>query len=340
MVEIRRAGVEDARGIAEVVVGAWKVAYRGIVPDEVLDRQSVDARATQWATHVDAYTVFVACDGDAVIGFVGLDPTAAEIGALYVAPERWGTGAGRALLRQATAALVDAGHRMASLWVFEQNPRARRFYESAGWRPDGAVRRDDAHGNADEIRYRTMLSPIPDGVSAAMDRADARGFARSSVPGVGRLLMVLAAAVPRSGRILELGTGAGVGVAWLLEGLAGRDDVEVVTVDIDPAAASPDWPASVWFFCGDGLDALTTLGTFDLIFADSPAGKSTGLDRTSAALKPGGTLVVDDTWPFSSEEGDWQATIADVRRTLLGHPALVATELADGSGVIVAVRRR
>ena len=54
---------------------------------------------------------------------------------------------------------------------------------------------------------------------------------------MGRLLSTLAAAVPPGGRILEIGTGVGVGLAWLAAGLEGREDVEVLTVESDERLA-------------------------------------------------------------------------------------------------------
>ena len=46
----------------------------------------------------------------------------------------------------------------ATLWVLEDNPRARRFYELAGWRPDGARKADEwFEVSATEVRYRKRL---------------------------------------------------------------------------------------------------------------------------------------------------------------------------------------
>jgi hypothetical protein len=56
----------------------------------------------------------------------------------------------------------------------------------------------------------------PELVAHATALAHRAGFTRSCEPGTGALLAVLAAAVPAGGRILELGTGAGVGTAWLI----------------------------------------------------------------------------------------------------------------------------
>jgi demethylmenaquinone methyltransferase/2-methoxy-6-polyprenyl-1,4-benzoquinol methylase len=174
-------------------------------------------------------------------------------------------------------------------------------------------------------------------VQDALDRAEAAGFTISSEPPAGALLAVLSAAVPPGGRILEIGTGAGVGLAWLVEGLGGRIDVEVRSVEQDPEmgrlAAAGDWPENVTLHEGDVLDLFDTLGTFDLIFADAQGGKWHGLDRTIAALAPGGHLLVDDM------ATDHELT-AQVRATLLAHPDLIAVELNDGTGLILATKRR
>lgn len=174
------------------------------------------------------------------------------------------------------------------------------------------------------------------------DVASRAGFGQMSDPAVGELLAVVAASVPPGGRILELGTGVGVGTAWLAEGA--RDaDVQIVTIELDAAlvelARSVPWPDSVEFVVGDALALLPSLGTFDLIFADAVAGKWHGLDRTLQALRPGGTLVVDDMNPPSWVDEEHERKTREVRATLLGHGALVATELAWATGVIVCTKR-
>ncbi|HLG01036.1 MAG TPA: class I SAM-dependent methyltransferase [Acidimicrobiia bacterium] len=185
---------------------------------------------------------------------------------------------------------------------------------------------------------------LPPRVARAIDRAHELGFQLSSEPPVGQLLSALAAAVPPSGRILELGTGAGVGLAWLVEGLNNRSDVEVITVDLDGerqrAVQLDAWPEFVRFEVGDGATVVGASGTFNLVFADAPGGKTTGLDRTIAALAPGGILVVDDMkiWP----DGDAlrHASINRVKDQLGKSSELVLAEIDFSSGVILAVKRR
>ena len=75
-------------------------------------------------------------------------------------------------------------------------------------------------------------------VDRARARAAAAGFDLSCDDEVGALMAALAAGVPRGGRILELGTGVGVGLAWIVAGLEGRSDVEVHSVEVDPRTAA------------------------------------------------------------------------------------------------------
>lgn len=116
---------------------------------------------------------------------------------------------------------------------------------------------------------------MPALVSAAVSRSRSAGFLFSCEPAVGKLLAVLAAHVPDGGHVLELGTGAGVGTAWVVTGVLPRTDVTVTTVEKDPQraalAARGDWPLFVDLRVGDALGVLGEGGTFDLIFADAQA---------------------------------------------------------------------
>jgi predicted O-methyltransferase YrrM len=189
---------------------------------------------------------------------------------------------------------------------------------------------------------RSAEVPVPPLVAAATARARQVGFPMSCHPDVGRLLAVLAAHLPEGGRVLELGTGTGVGTAWIVSGLRRRTDVTVTSVEKDPgtAAAAADgyWPPFVSLRCDDALDVLAEGGAFDLIFADAPGGKWVGLDCSVAALRPHGLLIVDDMTP----EPDWtdghRAAQDEVRQALLSAPGLTSAELAVGSGVILSVR--
>jgi predicted O-methyltransferase YrrM len=165
----------------------------------------------------------------------------------------------------------------------------------------------------------------------------------SSEDGCGRFLSVLAGAVRPGGRILEIGTGSGAGLAWIVAGLGGRTDAEVHSIELDPAvfelATAVDWPSWVRLHLGDVHELYSSLGAFDLIFADAPGGKWTDLDRTVDALTPGGLLLVDDMQPERWGSADHERLTGQVAATLLGHPGLNAVEISWSSGLILCSRR-
>ncbi|MGW7308338.1 N-acetyltransferase family protein [Streptomyces sp. NPDC054835] len=168
---IRTAGPSDAAGVAAVHVRSWRAAYRGLVPDAYLDSLDVGERTEVWRDRLSAPgapTALVAEEeGGGAVAFSCFRPwsdgepdagVTAELSALYAVPEAWGRGVGRALLTATVDAMTAAGFREAGLWVLEGNPRARAFYEAAGWRPDGTSVTEETGGRLlTELRYRTDL---------------------------------------------------------------------------------------------------------------------------------------------------------------------------------------
>ncbi|MCZ7422230.1 MULTISPECIES: class I SAM-dependent methyltransferase [unclassified Micromonospora] len=189
----------------------------------------------------------------------------------------------------------------------------------------------------------TFHTEVPARVRRALARASELGFPGVCEDPVGPLLATLAAAVPPDGRILELGTGTGVGTAWLAEGLGQRGDARLETVELDESLAAAvradDWPPYVTVHTGDAETLLPTLGRFDLVFADAVAGKWTGLDLTIDALAPGGLLVVDDMELARYTDPRHRAAVLRVERTLAEDPRLVVARISAGTGLIIGTRR-
>jgi GNAT superfamily N-acetyltransferase len=109
-------------------------------------------------------TILVLEDGGAVEGFAAVgsarDEDVAHLGevyAIYVHPSRWGGGLGRKLIRAAEETLRESGSSEAMLWVLEQNPRARRFYEAGGWRAAASRPIEVLGVVAPEVQYRKRL---------------------------------------------------------------------------------------------------------------------------------------------------------------------------------------
>ena len=162
-----------------------------------------------------------------------------------------------------------------------------------------------------------MLPPL---VERALALAESAGFTRSCSAEAGRLLQVLASQRGRT-RVAEIGTGCGVGSAWILSAL--DPGVPFVTVELDPgrAAAAAELLAAdenARVIGGDWRQVLPAEGPFDLLFADGGRSKYRG--ELVGLLAPGGTLVLDDLTPG-------HAGPDPVRELWLGHPRLVAAEL-------------
>jgi predicted O-methyltransferase YrrM len=177
-------------------------------------------------------------------------------------------------------------------------------------------------------------------VRRAAEVADRLGFSRSCEPEVGRLLHVLAAQRGRA-RVGEIGTGTGVGAAWIVSALP--PEVPFVTVELDPERAAVSASlfaedAQVRVLAGDWHELMPPEAPFDLLFYDGGGKQRPDLDGEAvvALLAPGGLVVMDDLTPGRSREGD------PVRAFWLGHAALAAVEvtLSPAMAAIVAVRVR
>lgn len=168
---IRAATADDARAIAEIHVAGWRWAYRGLVPDGLLDSLSVERREEMWrsglARELAGWALFVAEREGEVLGFIGCGPcgdddadeNTGEVYAIYLQPDVQGTGVGRELFARAVDHLRDFGFHHSTLWVLANNVRTRRFYEIAGWRPDGSEKAQDWDGHQlHEVRYRIDLA--------------------------------------------------------------------------------------------------------------------------------------------------------------------------------------
>ena len=141
---VRAARPEDAAILARIYVAAWRDTYAGILPDTMLVGMSDVRHAAAWqhelATRDRHSDTLVAEDEDGVLGLVTVGPArrvsraqleGGEIYRLYVAPERQGEGAGKALLMASFDWLISREVDAVIVWVLAENP-ARFFYEAMG----------------------------------------------------------------------------------------------------------------------------------------------------------------------------------------------------------------
>jgi GNAT superfamily N-acetyltransferase len=170
-VRIRTAAPDDAAGLATLKVRAWRAAYTGLLPDRVLVGLRADEEAAAWRAYIaappPADRLWLAeAPGPAVAGFARTGPCAdddvdagtGEVHGLYVEPELIASGLGRALFAHAVADLAARGFTRVVVWHFAGNDRAARFYDRAGFAPDGA-RRASTFG-VDEVRRSRAVAGV------------------------------------------------------------------------------------------------------------------------------------------------------------------------------------
>lgn len=178
-------------------------------------------------------------------------------------------------------------------------------------------------------------------VRRALALAESLSFAHSSCRETGLLLHTLAATVT-NGRIGEIGTGCGVGTAWMSSAL--QPGVRCVTIDTNAWLVEAarelfmDIPA-VQVMYGD-WHQLEAHAPFQLLFADGGNAKSTDPDAVIRLLAIGGMVVLDDLTPEEYWPEEWRGKPDLLRDYWLYQPRLRAVEirLAQRSAAIIAAR--
>jgi GNAT superfamily N-acetyltransferase len=171
-VVVRTATARDAAPIANLHVRSWQAAYDGMMPQDYLDGLDPAGRLPLWRRVLGEpdparRDVLVAAGETGICGFSSFGPTrdgdedpdrVAEVRAIYLAPSALGQGYGRRLMAASLEHLTRLGYQQVTLWVLDVNMRARRFYELAGFQPDGGLKTDDREGiSLREVRYRRPL---------------------------------------------------------------------------------------------------------------------------------------------------------------------------------------
>lgn len=189
----------------------------------------------------------------------------------------------------------------------------------------------------------TNLKP-PAVVNDLAQAAATLGFTMTSDLLTGSLLRTLVASKP-AGEILELGTGVGMGTAWLLAGMDAAAHLTTVDRSEETTTIARRFLGSdsrVTFQLMDGIAFIHSCHqqhVFDLIFADTYPGKFEALDETLALLKKGGLYVIDDLNPQPGWTADHLPKVEHLLNVLEGREDLSLTKLNWSVGVLVAVKR-
>jgi len=167
---IRNATPADAEDLAKVRVKSWQTAYKGLLPDEVLDSLDLEENTSRFLRRLENPGDYTSEDwvferDGCVIGWLSWMPgrdadvdseAVAELLALYALPEVFGQGIGHALMEAFLTKLRSLNsYKKVTLWVLEENKGAIGFYERHGFEADGRTKDLVMGGEvlAQEIRF-------------------------------------------------------------------------------------------------------------------------------------------------------------------------------------------
>ncbi|MBC6998438.1 class I SAM-dependent methyltransferase [Cytophaga sp. FL35] len=189
----------------------------------------------------------------------------------------------------------------------------------------------------------SIIHNEPETYQQLLQKSEAIGFSMPSDILIGTLLKTLVASKP-GGRFLELGTGMGLSLSWMLDGMDANSSL--ISVDNDQDLVNIVKPffkddKRVVLQCTDGAEWIRSYRgkEFDLIFADAWPGKYDLLDETLALLKVGGFYIIDDmdeqpNWPEGHNEKA-KALVAELEK----REDLVLTKMNWSTGLIIASKK-
>lgn len=168
------------------------------------------------------------------------------------------------------------------------------------------------------------------------------GFTMPSDRLAGSLLRSLIASRPR-GSFLELGTGIGLSLCWMVDGMDANSSL--ITIDNDPDLSS----IAVGFFredtrveivCEDGSEWIQNhlSDKFDLIFADAWPGKYSDLEEVLSMVKVGGFYMIDDMAPQPNWPEGHDEKVKQLIAYLEERKDLAITKMNWSTGVIIATK--
>ena len=141
---IRKMNEADCKAIGELYSAAWRKGYKGLIPQELLDK--ITPEKYEVRSRVNGFLddgSFVAVEDGRVVAHCHAraadEPKMrgwGEIHTLYTHPDHWRLGYGAAVLGRAEEWLIDQGFNNVYLYVLDGNERAERFYKAQGYLPN------------------------------------------------------------------------------------------------------------------------------------------------------------------------------------------------------------
>lgn len=168
VLRLRVAADTDLRSVATIHHRSTHAGYSAFLPPQILETITIESRLPRWQERfADEHHIIIASDGECDIGFAYVidspefrvreqdDP---ELSHLFVVPEYWNRGVGRALCEAACTHVRENGAVRLLIWTFTANEQARSAYERWGFELDGVTRQYEYEGGVfPQVRFAKNL---------------------------------------------------------------------------------------------------------------------------------------------------------------------------------------
>lgn len=184
---------------------------------------------------------------------------------------------------------------------------------------------------------------IPEIHSEIENKSKEIGFTMPSDLYIGSLLKTLITSKPKS-NILELGTGIGLSLSWMIDGMDSQS--KLISIDNDPklieiAKNYFGKDKRVEIICANGTEWIKSYKgeKFDLVFADAWPGKYSEVDEILDSIKVGGLYIIDDmltqpNWPKGHQEN-----VDRLIEYLENRKNFNLTKMNWSTGIIIATKK-
>ena len=164
-IDIKKAIPEDAQEFTDCLISCWQSAYKEIVPKEYLENMVME-REQRLNRNINSLKnpgnceYFCVEENRKMIGFIIINISQnenksclGEIWVIYLIEEYCNKGYGKILLEFAINKLKMIKQEKIYLWVFEDNNRARKFYENNNFEFNGEKREMNYGKPLTQLKY-------------------------------------------------------------------------------------------------------------------------------------------------------------------------------------------
>ncbi|MFT9495252.1 GNAT family N-acetyltransferase [Anaerosolibacter sp.] len=161
---IRYATLVDSNILGEIHSESLQEAFKSIIPDHILNEEfCAERRAKGFTRELSEASpkTAIAFEGNESAGLISFgksrydnnDTPWIEIWRVYIIPKFWGNGLAKDLMEWAVKEVQEKNFTNIELWVFEENIRARKFYEKIGFIHDNNLQVINVGNELKELRY-------------------------------------------------------------------------------------------------------------------------------------------------------------------------------------------